>query len=114
MRSVERHADKAVVFERFEQVPHVCRSVRVGTAGHFVVEERCRLGEKFPVVGFRDEDVDVLVLEGGATSEQVLVPQSENARSEVIGHTQTDAQTPYPEGAEMGEHFCLQCTEIHA
>ncbi len=58
--------------------------------------------------------MDVFVLEGGATCKQVLVPQSEDAGPEVIGHTQTDAQTPHPEGAEPGEHFCLQCAEIHA
>lgn len=50
MRAVERHADKAVVLERLEQVADVCGSMCVGTAGDFVMELFGRLGEKFTVV----------------------------------------------------------------
>ncbi len=49
MGAVESHADKTAFLERLEQVADVCRSVRVGTAGHLVMEKCCRLGEKFPV-----------------------------------------------------------------
>ena len=49
MRAVERHADKAVFFERFKQVADVCGSMRVGAASDLVMEAGGRLGEKFPV-----------------------------------------------------------------
>jgi len=38
VRAVERHADKAAVLERLEQVPDVGGSMRVRSAGDFVVE----------------------------------------------------------------------------
>lgn len=78
----------------------VCCPVRVGTARDFVVELLGRLGEEFPVTRFRDENVDVLVLEGCAACEQVLVPQSEDAGPEVFWDAKADAETPHPEGAE--------------
>ena len=74
MRPIECHADKSAVLERLEQVPDVCSSVRVRSAGHFVVEARCSPGKDFSVARFRNEDVDVLVLECGTACEQVLVP----------------------------------------
>ena len=85
VRAVERHADKTVLAERFEQMPYICGSVRVGAASDFVVELLGGLCEKFAIARFRDENVDVLVLEGGAAREQVLVPQSEDARTEILG-----------------------------
>ena len=57
--------------------------------------------------------MDVLVLEGGGACEQVLVPESEDPRAEVVGDAQADAEAPHPEGAERGEQFCLQLGEIH-
>ena len=113
MRAVERHADKAVVFERLEQVADVCGAVRVGTAGDFVMELLRCLGEKLAVARFRDEDVNVLVLEGGSACEQVLVPKSEDSRSKVVGHAQADAEAPHPEGSERREQFCLQGGRFH-
>ena len=86
MWTVKRHADEAVFAEAFEQVADVCRSVRVRTASDFIVETSSCLREKFPVARFRDEDVDVLVFEGGAACKEVLVPQSEDSRSKVVGH----------------------------
>ena len=76
MRSVERHAYKAAFFERLEQMPYVCSSVRVGTACDLVVELLGCLCKKFPVARFRDENVHVLVFEGGAACKEILVPQS--------------------------------------
>ena len=85
VRAVERHADKAIFAEALEQMPYVGCSVRVGAAGDFVMEACGGLGEKFPIARFRDENVDVLVFECSAACEQVLVPQSEDARTEILG-----------------------------
>ena len=74
----------------------------------------CGKRKNFAVARFRHEDVDVLVLECGTACEQVLVPQSEDSRSKVVGHPQPDAQTPHPEGAEPGEQFCFQRGQFHA
>ena len=74
VRAVERHADKAVILERLEQVADVCGAVRVRTAGDFVMELFRCMGEKLAVARFRDEDVDVLVFEGCTACKEVLVP----------------------------------------
>ena len=85
MRAVERHAYKAAFSQRFEQMPHVGRPVRVRAACDLVMEVFCREGEYFPVAGFRNEHVDVLIFERSAAREQILVPQSEDARLKVVG-----------------------------
>ena len=47
--------------------------------------------------------MNVLVFEGGGACEQVLVPQSKDARTEILGDAKADTETPHPEGAERGE-----------
>ncbi len=112
--AVERHADKAVVAERLEEMPHVGCSVRVGSACDYIVEPLGRLCEKFPVAGFRNENVHVLVLECGAAREQVLVPQTENPWPKIFGDGQAYPEASHPECAKGGEESCLQRGKFHA
>ena len=111
--AVQGHSHKTILLQGPQKVPHVEGAVAVGPSGDFVPKFCNQFRKKFPILGFRNQHVDVFILEAGGAGQQIPMPQAQDPRAVIRWSMEPDSEASDPEGGQNQENSGFQTGKLH-